>query len=219
PGPTRPGIAPQRSGGKILLIIGGVIAAIVVLGLIAATFYPPIDPTPSASPSAVITPSPSTPSPSPTPTPGQCLSELTEEQCRLAIDVGAFYIKVETCVVDTRFTEIVALICDPANPESIKGEPTVYLYREVVRAELTKDVDEFFKRAGVKPGADWLNPPAKTKWFYRDDPDTNIGTLASANDKEDGVARVAWTYDKELIYAVIASTGGDAKDLIKWWSR
>jgi hypothetical protein len=223
-GPAQVPVAPKKSTGKTLAIVGGVIASIVVILMVAASFAQPdnVITGPTASPSAVVTPEPSPePSPGPstptTPKAGECSSELTSRQCRLAKDVGAFYILLESCVPNPDYAD--AVVCDPAGADAIKGDPTVYLFRETSRADLDKDIDQFFKHVNVKPGGDWLNPPAKTTWFYRTDPDTTIGTLASANDKADNQGRVAWTFNKELIYAEIASAGGDAKNLIEWWSR
>ena len=220
-----PAAPPKSAGGRRGLIIGAVIAALVVLGIgIALLAQGTLVTSPSVSPS-VINPSLATPSasesatPSPSVTAGECLDELSARQCRLAKDLGAFYLVVETCRPHAELADKDGISCDPADSASIKGAAKVIVARAANKTELESGVDQFFQEAGVKPGADWLTPPARTTWFYRSDPKTTIGTLASANVKSKGESWVAWTYNKQLIYAQISSVGGNAKNLIEWWSR
>ncbi len=233
------------SGGgrsKAPLIIG-IVAGVVVLGLLAwFLFLRPAttaSPTPSSAvpsvpassppPSVLVTPSAS---PSGTPSSGtsasprpsgstsaSCAAELSANQCDWAVYLRKFVV-VSSCLPDSSDSGREAFTC-AANPRGkLDGQASVSLRWADDNADLTKLMSDFFERAGVaksKIGSNWKKSPALTNWWYTDKPKDILGKLGSAA-KGSG-SGVAWTYKKQLFYVESSSDTDSASTMLDWWAK
>ena len=237
---------PSGGGRNALPVVIGVVAGVVVLGLVAwflflrpggtATPVPstetstPAQPSASATPSVLITPSapPSTepsagasasaqPSGSAT---ASCSPDLSRTQCEWAVYLRPF-VRTDTCRLDDGDRQRDAFVCSANARGKLKGTATVSMRWANDSKDLTALMDSFFSRAGVaksKLGKNWKNPPAHTNWWYTDTPKQINGKLGSANAK-DGTGRVAWTFSKQRFFIEAVSDGDSAGTMLTWWAR
>ena len=237
---------PSGGGRNALPVVIGIVAGVVVLGLVAwflflrpggtATPVPsteistPAQPSASATPSVLITPSapPSTepsasasasaqPSGSAT---ASCSPDLSRTQCEWAVYLRPF-VRTDTCRLDDGDRQRDAFVCSANARGKLKGTATVSMRWANDSKDLTALMDSFFSRAGVaksKLGKNWKNPPAHTNWWYTDTPKQINGKLGSANAK-DGTGRVAWTFSKQRFFIEAVSDGDSAGTMLTWWAR
>lgn len=237
---------PPGGGRNALPVVIGVVAGVVVLGLVAwflflrpggtATPVPstevstPAQPGASATPSVLITPSapPSTdPSASTSPSArpsgsasASCSPDLSRTQCEWAVYLRPF-VRTDTCRLDDGDRQRDAFVCSANARGKLKGTTTVSMRWANDSKDLTALMDSFFSRAGVaksKLGKNWKNPPAHTNWWYTDTPKQINGKLGSANAK-DGTGRVAWTFSKQRFFIEAVSDGDSAGTMLTWWAR
>ena len=238
--------APPPGGGRgrnPVPMILGIVAVVVVIGLVGWFFF--------LRPTGTATPSPSAPAPtrsSVDPTPpilgpssapsteppsstgpslqpsssaaAQCSAELTKLQCEWAVYLRS-YVQIDTCRPDSSDISRQAFLCTANARGKLHGEATVALRSAVDSKDLTELMDDFFRRAGIPKGeigSNWKKPPAHTNWWYTDTPKKIEGKLGSAAAK-DGTGRVAWTFSKQRFFIEAVSDGDTAKTMIDWWAH
>jgi hypothetical protein len=232
-----------RSGRNPVPLIIGIVAGVLVLGLVGwflflrpgttATPSPSVSapqPSVSATPSVLITPSgaPSTESspsggPSTQPsgtTSAACSPQLNKTQCDWAAYLRKF-VRVETCQPDSSDMRRDAFTCAANARGKLKGSATVTMRWADDSKDLTGLMDDFFVRAGIaknKIGKNWKKPPAHTNWWYTDTPKKIEGKLGSAKAK-DGSGRVAWTFSKQRFFVEAASPTDSVNAMVDWWAR
>ena len=235
------------SGGgrsQVPLIIG-IVAGVLVLGLLAwflffrpsSTAGPapssavPSTPATSASPSVLITPS-SSPSSAPSERPSgsastrpsgttsaACASELSANQCDWAVYMSK-YVVVPSCRPDSSDVHRDAFTCAANTRGKLDGNATVSLRWGDDSADMVKLMNGFFERSGVAKseiGSNWKKPPALTNWWFNDRPKDIIGKLGSADQASGG--GVAWTYKKQRFFAEATSDTDSAAKMIEWWAN
>ncbi|MFT4218733.1 MAG: hypothetical protein QM619_16320 [Micropruina sp.] len=237
---------PPPGGGarNLLPLLIGLLAGLLVFGLIgwyvflrpdsgsaapAPTIVAPSSQRPSvsgpasASGSTGTSPSVSTaPSDSPTPEPSAmsmaCPRDLLKTQCAWAVYLRKSVV-VSTCQLDPSDTRRFAFRCT-ANPDGmLKGNATVTVRWAESTKDLTALMDGFFSRAGVAKSAistNWRRPPALSNWFSGKEK-TATGKLGSA--AKGGGGRVAWTFSRQKVFIEVVSDTDDVDVMLDWWVR
>ena len=238
---------PPGGGGKrnMLPMLIGIVAGVLVLGLGAWYVFarPGASAVPSTSPSAPIAPTPAggespsstpmlppaeTPSGSPSASPrpsgsanADCSPDLFRTQCDWAVYLKKFVV-VDTCKPDPSDRQRDAFTCEGTTSGIVNGPITVTMRWANTNSDLTKLMDDFFKRAGVKKSQlntkDWKRPPAHTNWWWASNPKQVLGKLGSAQGT-DGTARVAWTFSKQKFFIEAVSERDTINQLLEWWAQ